>query len=92
MVQDKLRAGLELDVKDGLMTQESMDELLEQNKLFEARRKEIEDHYQLKVVGMAGGKLYVGDDLHAVFEQVQKQMPGRLVYFETVGFDLKGVE
>lgn len=87
-IQDRLTS----DVRDRLMTDPQRAEILEQKKIFDSHRSEIEGKFQGRIVGAAGGQLFVGNTVHDVIEQVRSKLPGKLVYFESVGFGLLGSE
>ncbi len=51
------------DLEQGWVTAEEVKEVLKQRDLFNRRRKTIEKKYYGKVVAMAGGKLFVGNNI-----------------------------
>jgi hypothetical protein len=82
------RARLEKNVREGRMTAAQRDDVLEQKRLFDEHRAEIEKQYHFRVVGYVNGVCEVGSTVHEVLNKAQERFPGRMVYFEPVGKEL----
>jgi hypothetical protein len=70
------------------MTPKQLDDLLEQKQFFDTHRSEIEQQFQQQVVGYVAGMREVSPTAQELLAVVQRNYPGRMVYFEPVGFDL----
>jgi hypothetical protein len=77
-------------VKTGGMTQPQMDELLAQQALFDSNRQTIETTHHGQFVGYVNGQMLVDKSYNDLSAQAKKAHPGRLLYFEPVGFSLIG--
>lgn len=77
---------LEEHVLAGALTQAQMDELLSQKALFDAARADIRANHEHKVVGYCNGEMYVGDTVHLLLAQTKAAHPGKLTYFENIGY------
>jgi hypothetical protein len=86
----EFQSWLETEVLDCRMTPQQRDDLLEQKKCFDRNRAEIEKACQQQVVGYVSGIQKVGATVHELLGQAQQNHPGRMVYFEPVGFELTG--
>jgi hypothetical protein len=84
----EFRDWLQAEVLAGRMTPRQRDDLLEQKDLFDQARAEIEHLYPHRVVGYVSGERHVGGSLHELLAQARQSHPGRMVYFEPVGFEL----
>jgi hypothetical protein len=91
MTDVEFRAWLETEVLDCRMTRQQRDDLLEQKGCFDHNRAEIERHCQNQVVGYVSGMQKVSATVHELLGQAQRTHPGRMVYFEPVGFELTGL-
>lgn len=76
------------DLEQGWMTAEEVQGILRQRDIFNQRRKTLEKKYRGKVVGMAGGRVFVGDTVQEVLTAAQAALPDQPVYFEPIGVDL----
>jgi hypothetical protein len=88
MTDQQFRDWLQSEVLASRMTQQQQDDLLEQKQFFDAHRTEIEQRFQQQVVGYVSGKREVSPTAQALLSLVERNYPGRMVYFEPVGFDL----
>jgi hypothetical protein len=79
---------LEAEVRNGHMTIEQRNDLLEQKRHFDASRAEIERQFAHQVVGYVGGTRKVAATVQELLAQIQRSNPSRMVYFEPIGFDL----
>jgi hypothetical protein len=68
------------------MTPEQRDDLLEQKGYFDQHRTEIEQQYHYRVVDYVNGTRDVGSSVHEVLNRASERYPGRMVYFEPIGF------
>jgi hypothetical protein len=78
------------DLEQGWITAEEVKEVLKQREIFNRRRKTIEKKYRGKVVAMAGGKLFVGNNIQEVLKAAKQAIPDKPAYFEPIGFDILG--
>jgi hypothetical protein len=88
MTDAEFRAWLQAEVLGGRMTPQQRDDLLQQKQSFDQDRSEIERLYPRRVVGYVNGSRHVGATVHELLTQAQQSYPGRMVYFEPVGFEL----
>jgi hypothetical protein len=79
---------LEKFVRAGQMTSQQRDDLLEQKGHFDQHRTEIEQQYPCRVVGYVNGTREVGGTIHEILNRAKERFPGRMVYFEPIGFAL----
>jgi len=79
---------LKAEVLGGRMTQQQHDDLLQQKQYFDLARLEIERMYPHQVVGYVNGNREVGSTVQQLLGNAERNYPGRMVYFEPVGFDL----
>lgn len=82
------KANLQEHVDAGALTQEQMDDLLAQRTAFDANRETIKANHDKKVVGYCNGAMYVGDTMQLLLAQTRKAHPGKMTYFETIGYEL----
>ena len=74
------------------MTQGQTDDLLRQKLLFvqnfgsedDTRRRD----YRMRIVGYVAEQLRVADEIHALLDAAKSAYPNRMIYFESIGFDL----
>lgn len=80
---------LEEHVAAGAMTKEEMDDLLAQKAHYDANRETIRSNesHHLKVVGFCNGEMFVGDTIHLLLAQTKAAHPGKLTYFENIGYE-----
>lgn len=88
MTDREFRDWLDDEVAHGRMTPVQRKDLLDQKTNFDHDRETLQRQYQQQVVGYANGQREVGDTVHEVLRQAQVHNPGRMVYFEPIGFDL----
>ena len=81
---------LEEEFDAGLMTQDEMDDMLAQRDLYETNRAAIEQDPSNDglYVGFVAGNMITADIIQGLVDQFETQLPGRLCYFESVGFDI----
>lgn len=82
------RANLQEHVDAGAMTQAQMDDLLAQREAFDANRETIKAEHDKKVVGYCNGEMFVGYTMHLLLAQTKEKHPGKMTYFETIGYEL----
>ena len=88
MTNQQFEAWLFSEVTAGRMPAGASIDLQRQKALFDANRNQ---HYATdrgKVIGYAGDLPFVGATVHEVLDQVKQRFPGKLAYFEPIGFDL----
>ncbi len=88
MTDVEFRDWLEREVLGGRMTPRQRDDLLEQKMHFESDRDQIKRLYPQQVVGYVNGTREVGNTAQQLIASANRRYPGRMVYFEPVGFDL----
>ena len=76
------------DLDNGWAQPRHLREIFAQRRFFESRRRLIEARYEGQVVGACAGQLIAAATVHEVFDEAERRFPGRLVYFEPVGFDI----
>lgn len=64
---------LDMDVKNGLLTKQEKEEILELRIEFERRRPYIEAHFPGSWVAISCGNLFIGDSL----EEIEGRVPSR---------------
>jgi hypothetical protein len=67
-----------------------LDDLLKQRQLFDANREFIESEFQLHVVGYVADERQITDSTVELLDMVIERFPGRMVYFEPIGYSLFG--
>jgi hypothetical protein len=85
MTDSEFQTWLDDEVRHGRMTHAQRDDLLDQKRLFDAHRAEIEQQHQHRVVGYVSGQREVTDTAQGLFALAHRSHPGRMVYFEPVG-------
>jgi hypothetical protein len=88
MTDAEFRDMLESFVGEGQMTPQQRDDLLEQKGYFDQHRAEIEQQHPDRVVGYVNGTRDVGGTVHELLSRAKERYPGRMVYFEPIGFAL----
>jgi hypothetical protein len=88
-VPDRFAALLQDEVDAGSMTQDEMDDMLAQRDLYDTNRSVIEQDplNDGRYVGFVAGNMISATSTQGLVDQFETQLPGRLCYFETVGFD-----
>jgi len=85
---ESIEERLSTDVRNKVMKESDKQEILEQKKIFDSKRKEIEKDRKGDVVGFADGNMIVGETVHEVMDSAKKKYPGKLVYFEALDYGL----
>ena len=88
MTHQEFQNWLQDEVQNQRMTSSQMNDLLTQKTLFDNNRTYIELTFQSRVVGYVNDQMRVADTLHNVLNQSIQLFPGRMIYFEPIGFDL----
>ena len=88
MAETEFKDMLEKFVGEGQMTPQQRDDLLEQKVYFDQHRVEIAQQYPYRVVGYVNGIREIGSTVHEVLGKAKQRFPGRMVYFEPIGFEL----
>jgi hypothetical protein len=76
-------------IEKGILASQ-MDDLLGQRRLFDAEREFIESEFRMHVVGYVADERQVTDSTMELLERVIERFPGRMVYFEPIGYSLFG--
>jgi hypothetical protein len=88
MTDAEFRDWLQEEVRDGHMTPQQRDDLLEQKGYFDQHRAEIEQLYPHRVVGYVNGTRDVGGTVQEILNRARERYPGRMLYFEPIGTEL----
>jgi len=88
MTHDEFVSWLQDEVSNRRMTQDQTDDLLAQKKLFDLDRGLLESSYQARIVGYIAEQRRDAGDIHELLEEAKTSFPGRMIYFEPIGFDL----
>ena len=88
MTDAEFRNWLQAEVERGCMTKNQQQDLLEQKQYFDQHRTEIEQQYKDQVVGYVNGTREVCATVHELLSKAQTSCPGRMVYFESIGYEL----
>jgi hypothetical protein len=88
MTDTAFREWLNDEVSAGRMTLDQNQDLLVQKGQFDADRQRIERELRGTVAGYIAGVLRSADTVHELLRQANDFAPGRMVYFEPIGFDL----
>lgn len=87
MTDSEFQDWLQAEVMSGRMTLRQRDDLIEQNRLFDANRTEIERQFPHQGVGYVSGARKVGATAQELLVEAQRSYPSRMVFFEPIGFD-----
>ena len=88
MTDAEFRQWLTDEVNSGRMDLFQREDLLHQKQLFDNERSRIKRRYRGLVVGYAADQQFVGRTVRDLVDQVKRDRPQRLVYFEPVSFSL----
>ena len=79
---------LRSEADTGRMTFEQVHDLLQQKALFD-RNVSAERNFLLgRLVGYVAGERLEHSDIHHLVDEAKRNFPGRMLYFEPIGFDL----
>jgi len=65
-----------------------VDDLLQQRRLFDESRMVIESEYLGQVIGFVADHLEVAESASELLNRAEEIYPGRMLYFESVGYRL----
>lgn len=92
MTDEEFRNWLADEVAKSRMTAGQRDDLLKQKALFDreigSAASPTRQAYRLQIVGYVAGQRRVSDNIHKLLASARDQFPGKMVYFEPIGFDL----
>jgi len=92
MTDEEFSNWLSREVASKDMTQSQMDDLLQQKALFvrELGKPDspLRDPYRLKIVGYVAEHRRIDTSIHKLLDDAKQKFPGRMIYFEPIGFDL----
>ena len=94
MTADEFRAWLGDEVVGGRMKPNQLADMIAQQTLFikafgtSENPEPLRREFYMKIVGYVAGQLRSGSDIHDFIENCLSQFPGRMIYFEPIGFDL----
>jgi hypothetical protein len=79
---------MNLEVDNGRMTAAQMDDLLKQKALFDQYKHTFESVFFHEIVGYVAGNQRSAHNAHVLLDRAKATFPGRMIYFEPIGFDL----
>lgn len=91
MTDEEFRDWLSSEVASGDMSESQMADLLRQKALFAreiGQESPAREAYRLQIVGYVAEQRRVATDIHKLLDGAKREFPGRMVYFEPIGFDL----
>lgn len=92
MTDGEFRAWLDEEVLERRMTPEQRDDLIKQKEMFDRdfppSDTQLRLVYQGRIVGYVANERRVESEIHALLDGAKRDHPGRMIYFEPIGFDL----
>lgn len=89
MTDAEFREWLESEVAGRRMTKDQRSDLLDQKEIFDAEiPNDRRSEYLGWIVGYVAGERCVAREIHALLQDAKSRRPGRMIYFEPIGFDL----
>ncbi|MGQ0682031.1 hypothetical protein [Bradyrhizobium sp.] len=92
MTDEEFRNWLSSEVAKNRMTDKQMSDLLQQKVLFDQEigsgESPARQEYRLQIVGYVAERRRVSNSIHKLLRRAKEEFPGRMVYFEPIGFDL----
>ncbi len=79
---------LRQELREGRLFEHQVIDLLAQRILFDRKRNLLESEFWLRVVGFVANEQMVSDSTGALLKDAAQRFPGRMLYFEPVGFRL----
>jgi hypothetical protein len=92
MTDAEFRAWLDEEVRESRMKPEERDDLIGQKHMFDLDfppgDTPLRRDYRGRIVGYVANERRVEGEIHALLDGAKRDHPGRMVYFEPIGFDL----
>ena len=92
MTDAEFRARLDEEVTVGRMTEKERDDLLDQKRVFDEHLPpgdtSLRREFQGRIVGYVAGERRIDWEIHKLLDSAKETYPGRMIYFEPIGFDL----
>jgi len=88
MTHNEFVSWLDSEVSGNRMTPAQNDDLLEQKSYFDGKRPSLQSEHRNQIVAYIAGQLRWAGEIHALLDAAKKEFPGRMIYFEPIGFDL----
>ncbi|HKB68343.1 MAG TPA: hypothetical protein VKC61_20950 [Pyrinomonadaceae bacterium] len=88
MTHEEFQKWLLDEVQHNRMTTSQMNDLLAQKEDYDLNRTEIEREFRWRVVGYVNRQRRTANTVHNLLDESIEEFPGRMIYFEPVGFDL----
>jgi hypothetical protein len=79
---------LDDEVAGNRMALSQRHDLFNQKRFFDNQRSMIEREYRNRVVGFVDGQIRVAAEIHALLKASRTDFPGKMIYFEPIGFYL----
>jgi hypothetical protein len=88
MTNEEFQKWLLDEVQHNRMTTSQMNDLLAQKEDYDLNRTEIEREFRWQFVGYVNRQRRTANTVHNLLDESIEEFPGRMIYFEPVGFDL----
>ena len=89
MTDAEFREWLESEVAGRCKINEQRSYLVAQKKIFDAEiANQTRGEYLGWIVGYVAGERCLAREIHALLQDAKSRRPGRMIYFEPIGFDL----
>lgn len=92
MTDAEFRAWLDEEVLERRMTPEQREDLIKQKEMFDRdfppSDTPLRRDYQGRIVGYVANERRVESEIHTLLDGAKRDHPGRMIYFEPIGFDL----
>lgn len=88
MTHDEFVSWLDSEVSGGRMTPAQRKDMLEQKATFDGKRPSLETEHSNQIVAVVASEVTSGWEIHALLDAAKAKYPGRMIYFEPIGFDL----
>jgi hypothetical protein len=88
MTDTEFSQWLDDEVAGNRMTPSQRQDLLNQKSFFDRQRFLIGREYRNQIVGFVSGQMRVAQEIHALLNASRTEFPGKMVYFEPIGFHL----
>jgi len=88
MTHNEFVSWLDSEVSGLRMTPLQRKDLLDQKSFFDGTRPSLESEHRNHIVAFVNGQLRWAGEIHALLDAAKSEFPGRMIYFEPIGFDL----
>jgi hypothetical protein len=79
-------AWLARELHAGMIEEFQVADLVAQRTLFDSQRRMIELEFQMRAAGYVANELRVGPTTGDLLQRAQEEFPGRMLYFEPIGY------